>query len=302
MCQLLGMNANTPTDVMFSFTGFATRAEEHKDGFGIAFFEDKGVRLFVDHHSARESPVAEMVRRYPIKSDNIVAHIRKATQGRVALENTHPFVRELWGRYWVFAHNGDLKDFAPRLHGAFRPVGDTDSERAFCWLMQELAKAHASVPSDRRADARRWPSCCRRSAAHGIFNFMLSNGQALWAHCSTQLHYLVRQHPFARASLQDEDVSVDFAEHTSPRDRVAVVVTEPLTTDETWSAFAPGELRVFVDGAPLAAERLSAAVAARARAAAQPPPTRRAQSTMPAHDLKPPAHPPLRPSSTATTS
>ena len=128
---------------MFSFTGFATRAEEHKDGFGIAFFEGKGVRLFVDTHSARESPVAEMVRRYPIKSENIVAHIRKATQGRVALENTHPFVRELWGRYWVFAHNGDLKGFAPRLHGAFRPVGDTDSERAFCWLMQELAKAHA---------------------------------------------------------------------------------------------------------------------------------------------------------------
>ena len=46
MCQLLGMNANTPTDVMFSFTGLATRADEHKDGFGIAFFEDKGLRHF----------------------------------------------------------------------------------------------------------------------------------------------------------------------------------------------------------------------------------------------------------------
>ena len=147
MCQLLGMNANTPTDVMFSFTGFATRAEEHKDGFGIAFFEGNGARLFVDAQSARDSPVAEMVRRYPIRSENVIAHIRKATQGRVALENTHPFVRELWGRYWVFAHNGDLKGFAPRLHGAFRPVGDTDSERAFCWLMQELAKAHAAVPT-----------------------------------------------------------------------------------------------------------------------------------------------------------
>ena len=109
MCQLLGMNANTPTDVMFSFTGLATRADEHKDGFGIAFFEDKGLRLFVDPHSARASPVADMVRRYPIKSGNVIAHIRKATQGRVALENTHPFQRELWGRYWVFAHNGDLK-------------------------------------------------------------------------------------------------------------------------------------------------------------------------------------------------
>ena len=101
MCQLLGMNANTPTDVMFSFTGFATRAEEHKDGFGIAFFEGAGVRLMVDAQSARESPVAEMVRRYPIKSNHIVAHIRKATQGSVTLANTHPFVRELWGRYWV---------------------------------------------------------------------------------------------------------------------------------------------------------------------------------------------------------
>ena len=251
MCQLLGLNANTPTDVMFSFTGFSSRAEEHKDGFGIAFFEDKGVRLFVDAHSAQESPVAEMVRRYPIKSENIVAHIRKATQGRVALENTHPFVRELWGRYWVFAHNGDLKDYAPHLHGAFRPVGSTDSERAFCWLMQELAKAHASVPTTAELSAT-LAELLPQVAAHGAFNAMLSNGQALWAHCSTKLFHIVRQHPFSRASLQDDDVTVDFAEHTSPSDRVAIVVTEPLTTDEAWQAFAPGELRVFVDGRPVA--------------------------------------------------
>jgi predicted glutamine amidotransferase len=251
MCQLLGMNANTPTDVMFSFAGFASRAEEHRDGFGIAFFEGAGVRLMVDAQSARSSPIAEMVRRYPIKSENIVAHIRKATQGRVALENTHPFVRELWGRYWVFAHNGDLKGFAPRLHGAFRPVGGTDSERAFCWLMQELAKAHADVPPIAELSAT-LGELLPRIAAHGVFNAMLDNGQALWAHCSTKLHHIVRQHPFARASLQDDDVTIDFAEHTSARDRVAVVVTEPLTRDETWLAFAPGELRVFVDGALLA--------------------------------------------------
>ena len=250
MCQLLGMNANTPTDVMFSFTGFATRAEEHKDGFGIAFFEGPGVRLLVDAQSARTSPVAEMVRRFPIKSDNIVAHIRKATQGKVALENTHPFVRELWGRYWTFAHNGDLKDFMPRLHGAFHPVGATDSERAFCWLMQEFAKAHASLPPVRELTAT-LAELAPVAAVHGTFNFMLSNGAALWAHCSTSLHHIVRQHPFTRASLQDEDVTVDFAEHTRPSDRVAVVVTEPLTHDEAWTAFAAGEIRVFVDGAPI---------------------------------------------------
>src|SRR2546427_78579 len=104
MCQLLGMNCNTPTDVTFSFRGFA--------------------------------------------------------------------------------HNGDLKDFAPRLHGSFRPVGSTDSERAFCWLMQELAKSHAGVPSVQELSIT-LRELTAQIARHGTFNCLLSNGQALWAHAST---------------------------------------------------------------------------------------------------------------------
>ena len=253
MCQLLGMNCNTPTDVTFSFTGFAQRGgrtDEHADGWGIAFFEgcdDKGLRHFVDHQSACDSPVAELIRRYPIKSRNVIAHIRKATQGQVALENCHPFARELWGRYWVFAHNGNLENFRPRLHAAFQPVGSTDSERAFCYLMQELAKSHAGVP-----DVAELTLTLRELVpwigGHGTFNFMLSNGQALWAHASTRLHYVERKHPFAHAQLSDEDLSIDFAQHTQPTDRVAVVVTTPLTVNEAWVPFEPGELKVFVDG------------------------------------------------------
>lgn len=53
--------------------------------------------------------------------------------------------------------------------------------------------------------------------------------------------------------LADEDLAVNFAEHTTPDDRVAVVATTPLTCNEAWTPFAPGELKVFVDGAPLAA-------------------------------------------------
>ena len=252
MCQLLGMNCNVPTDVMFSFAGFAERGgrtDHHGDGWGIAFFEDKGLRHFVDHQSACASPVAELIRHYPIKSRNVISHIRKATQGAVTLENCHPFVRELWGRYWVFAHNGDLKNFAPRLHGSFHPVGNTDSEQAFCWLLQELAKSHADVPSVAELTLT-LRELAPQIAKHGTFNFLLSNGEALWAHASTQLWHVVRQHPFGSATLRDEDLSVNFAEHAAPGDRVAVVVTAPLTTDEVWTPFAPGELRVFVDGAP----------------------------------------------------
>jgi predicted glutamine amidotransferase len=201
MCQLLGMNANTPTDVTFSFTGFAQRAghtADHTDGWGIAFFEGRGLRHFVDHQRAVDSPVAELIRRYPIKSRNVIAHIRKATQGVVSLENCHPFVRELWGRYWVFAHNGDLKDFRPRLHAHFHPVGSTDSEHVFCWLMQELSKSHAGMPRIEELTLT-LRELAARIAPHGTFNFLLSNGQALWAHASTSLYYIERRHPFSQA-------------------------------------------------------------------------------------------------------
>jgi glutamine amidotransferase len=130
-------------------------------------------------------------------------------------------------------------------------VGGTDSEHAFCWLMQELAKAHASVPTVEEL------SCTLREllpqpARHGTFNLLLSNGQALWAHCSTQLHVLERAHPFGAAQLADEDLRVDFAQHTTPQDRVAIVATTPLTQGEVWQAMAPGEMQVLVGGRTVA--------------------------------------------------
>ena len=253
MCQLLGMNCNVPTDVVFSFSGFAERGgrtDHHTDGWGIAFFEDKGLRHFVDHQPAIDSPVADLIRRYPIKSRQVIAHIRKATQGEVSLANCHPFVRELWGRYWVMAHNGDLKNYHPRLHAGFKPVGNTDSERAFCWLMQELAKSHADVPSVPELTLT-LRELMPQIAAHGTFNCLLSNGEALWAHASTDLHYVTREHPFGQASLRDDDLSVNFADQAQPGDRVAVVATLPLTTNEVWTPIPSGTLMVFVNGQAL---------------------------------------------------
>ena len=74
----------------------------------------------------------------------------------------------------------------------------------------------------------------------------------MWAHASTSLYYIERRHPFSQAQLCDEDMRVDFSALTTPKDKVAVVVTAPLTTNEEWTAFQSGEMRVFVDGECLA--------------------------------------------------
>lgn len=165
----------------------------------------------------------------------------------VSLQNCHPFVRELWGRNWVFAHNGDLKNFTPKLHGHFQPVGNTDSEQAFCWIMQELSKSHAALPSIEEL-THTLRELAAKISPHGTFNFLLSNGEALWAHATTHLCYIERQHPFTQAQLSDEDLSVDFSRETTPQDKVAIIVTAPLTQNEQWTSFQTGELRVFVNG------------------------------------------------------
>ena len=256
MCQLLGMNCNVPTDICFSFTGFQARGgatDVHTDGWGIAFFEGMGTRVFLDPKPSCASPVAELVRQYPIRSKNVIAHIRKATQGEIALENTHPFMRELWGRYWIFAHNGNLRDFAPPLDGSFLPVGRTDSERAFCWLLQNL-RTRFDAPPPREALFAVLRELTFGIAAHGEFNYLLSNGDCLFAHCATKLSYIVRQAPFAVAHLKDQDIAVDFSEVTTPDDRVALVATVPLTDNEVWQTMAPGTLAMFADGLPVREE------------------------------------------------
>ena len=254
MCQLLGMNCATPTDITFSFRGFSQRAgitSDHCDGFGIAFFEDKACRLFVDNQYAVESPIAELIRNYPIKSRNVIAHIRKATQGKITLENSHPFSRELWGRQWIFAHNGDLHDFNPDLIGRFTPVGNTDSERAFCYLLEQLVVRFGYCEPSLNDIFQVLEELSPQIAEYGTFNFCLSNGQALFSYATTKLHWLVREYPFKPAQLIDLDVEVDFSQMTTSEDRVAVITTEPLTQNETWTAFKAGEMILFQAGQPI---------------------------------------------------
>jgi len=253
MCQLLGMSCNVPTDICFSFTGFRARGgltDHHRDGWGIAFFEGRRARLFLDPLASAESPIAELIRNYPIRSLNVIAHIRKATQGENRLENTHPFQRELWGQHWIFAHNGNLRNYRPLLSGRFLPVGGTDSELAFCAIMQSFAECFPDGPPTPEALYQTLREQAAAIGRYGEFNFLLSNGERLFAHCASRLAYVIRHAPFRVAHLTDEDVSVDFSEVTAPGDRVAVIATAPLTDNECWNIVEPGSLLCFRLGSP----------------------------------------------------
>ncbi|THF65179.1 class II glutamine amidotransferase [Pseudothauera rhizosphaerae] len=267
MCQLLGMNANKPASLHFSLAGFMCRGGrtgEHSDGWGAAYFEGHACHLLVESRPSANSPLARWLHEQPLRSRNIIAHVRKATRGAVALENCHPFVRELWGRQWAFAHNGHLKDFDLPLRGRFTPVGSTDSEHAFCYLLEALFRrfGHTPPPTPALFEALAGLAC--EISGFGSFNFLLSNGDGLFAHCSTQLHTLQRRYPFARARRIDDGVTIDLGRHNHLDDRMVLAATAPLTEDEDWTALRPGELKYFrggqdlPDGVPVAAPLLLA--------------------------------------------
>jgi predicted glutamine amidotransferase len=254
MCQLMGMNSNVPHDICFSFEGFHVRGgktDEHRDGWGVAFFEGRGCRVFLDSRATIESPVADFVRNYPIHSTNVIAHIRKATRGRVALQNTHPFTRELWGRYWAFAHNGTLNGFEPALQGRFQPVGETDSELAFCYLLEWLSRRFPSAAPAPRELATALREASEMVTPFGDFNFLLSNGDSLFAFSwGKNLCYTQRRAPFGPVHLVDQDITVDFSPVTTANDKVAIIATAPLTDNESWTSVQKGELVLFLDGEP----------------------------------------------------
>lgn len=251
MCELLGMSANVPTDICFSFAGFLNRGGgtgPHRDGWGIAFYEEGGYREFRDPYPSIDSPIARLIRNYPIKSHIVISHIRQANVGKVNLANTHPFTREMWGRPWCYAHNGQLTNWEPLPLSFYRPVGSTDSEHAFCWLIGELRQRFPEPVDDCQ---RLWQSVhelCEQLRSLGVFNLLLSDGQYLYSYCSTKLAHITRKAPFGEASLSDAEMLVNFAEHTTENDVVSVVATEPLTDNERWVRMLPGELLVWRDG------------------------------------------------------
>lgn len=188
MCELFCLSARNPMRASFSlrkFAGHGAATTGNVDGWGVAFHEGHEVRLYKEPEPASHSPWLDFIERHTLPTRQLVSHIRHATQGGNSLANTQPFVRELGGRTHLFAHNGDLKEVVSRAADPahrFHPVGQTDSESAFCLLLERLAPLwHRSVPPlSLRLEAITEFAAGMRPL--GTFNFLYSDGEFVFGH------------------------------------------------------------------------------------------------------------------------
>lgn len=252
MCELLGITATAPVDISFSFHDFAKRGGgtgPHADGWGLALFQEGFARTFLDEGAASTSMLAAFLRDNPVETQLAVAHIRKKTRGDSRLANTHPFTRVLGGRHLVLAHNGTLVGVRERPLERETPIGDTDSEHAFCWFLERLRAAYPrGLPEDAEQYGQTVFELANDLGRDGIFNVLISDGRFLFARCGDNLVHIVRHFPLGQATLADEELRVDYAQVLRGPGSVAVVATSPLTRDEEWVRATPGTLWVFRDG------------------------------------------------------
>lgn len=259
MCELFGMTSRYPATVNLSISEFARHGGEtaaHADGWGIAFYDDGDARLLREPEAAADSEWIRCLREHDIRSTQVIAHIRKATLGARSLKNTQPFSRELGGRLHLFAHNGDLADAGDLPLGWFEPIGDTDSEQAFCHLLSMVRPLWMhGKPSlaDRLAEVRRFAD---RIAAMGPANFLYSDGELLFAHGHRRhaadgtirapgLVALMRSCAAPDPDYRVAGLAID--EGCERGQRVALLASVPLS-DEPWVPLAEGEILVLRDG------------------------------------------------------
>ncbi len=261
MCELFAMSARHPTTVSLSLEEFSRHgglSGPHKDGWGIGWYEDGDIRLVKEKDPAASSACVRFIQTNPFSSALVISHIRKATLGPVASRNCQPFVRELGGAWHCFAHNGDLKDIATdsRFRAeTFRPIGETDSEQAFCALMDSLRALWSAggVPTigDRLQVVAGFAAALREL---GPANFLYCDGDTLFAHADRRhqsdgsirapgLWRLARHCP-AGGELAAEGLRI-ASKHGEQE--VVLVASVPLTA-EGWLPLAEGEILVARQG------------------------------------------------------
>jgi len=268
MCELFAMSARRPATVNLSLEEFSHHGCEtmhYEDGWGIAYAHTRGALVLKESTPACDSDLVRYVETHRLRSHCVISQIRRASYGGRSFENAQPFSRELAGRTHVFAHNGDLPDLFGHRElriGRYTPLGETDSERAFCLLLdevQDLWTSSEAAPKleDRLAAVSRFAKALR---AMGPANFVYWDGDALFVHGHRRrasgmrepvppgLHFLLRSCPVEPSAFEAPGVSVVSDEGEQS---VCLVASVPLS-DEPWEALAEGELIAISAGEVLA--------------------------------------------------
>ncbi|MCB0420502.1 MAG: class II glutamine amidotransferase [Bdellovibrionales bacterium] len=262
MCEILAMSMAKQATMTLSLEEFARHGGEsgpHTDGWGVGYYDNWDVHLFRGLEPACESHCLELLKQQEFQCSLAIAHIRKATQGELMLANTQPFQRELGGRRHIFAHNGDLKGlekFVDFTRQPYKPIGTTDSEMAFCSLMNSLFPIWQERVPTFEERLSLFKRSCDPWSKLGPCNIVYSDGEVLLAFANKRtqpsdfrvrppgLHFLTRECKGNASATKMLGLEV----HPQSESQKVVIVSSLPLSDEGWTPFEENQYLLAANG------------------------------------------------------
>lgn len=221
-------------------------------GWGVGWYpsSDKGASVVKDPTSGGDQQVSYALGDWTrFRSTVFVFHLRGHQRPR-RQQDAQPFVRSYGGRQWIFAHDGDLAiDWTARQplpdDPAFDPLGRTDSEHAFCWLLSRIHSQRHRTLAD--VDPHQLLTWFQELNLDGQLNVLLTDGEHVAVYRDSQargqLHWTRRIPPHKTTELRSSAVAISLGASDETNRTGLVFSSEPIS-DETWQALTPGQLMI----------------------------------------------------------
>jgi glutamine amidotransferase len=259
MCDLLGLSFNTPVSAKISLDVFQQRGKINPDGWGLAFYNKSRVQVIKETEPAIDSKLFDFIEQYP-ESQIFITHVRRSTRGVRSYLNTHPFYRLVASdsskREYTFAHNGTLAHQERLKLRKFSPIGETDSEHAFCFILDSISNRKIDEWTN---DDFQYLEKLLRETNNGqnTLNCLLSDGEYLFCYSDENDHnnglrFTKQTQPFGRVELVGSDEvlgSIDIQSDSTITPQTGYIISTRILTKELWTEFENGELIVFKEGA-----------------------------------------------------
>ena len=256
------MSFTNPVNARISLDAFQISGNQNPDGWGLGYYKGAILQVIKEAQPSIQSGLYDFVEAYT-ESKVYISHVRRSTKGSRSYLNTHPFYRKLvindQRHEWLFAHNGTLTKLDQLALSEISPLGETDSEHAFCYLLQTIFDHGITTWSD--ANFSFIESILRDVNCEGNeLNCIFSDGELLFCYSdeydhNNGLRFVKKVDTHDKIDLVSQGVklglidiqSANVGESLRPNASGHLIVTRALT-GENWVEFDNGELIVFRNG------------------------------------------------------
>lgn len=254
--DILAVSFDAPASPSLDFNLAETQNATASLGWGLGWYpsKQKSAAVVKDPTARAGHIITNAITDWShFRSTIFFGKVRGAEAG-YGQADTQPFSRSFAGRDWLFMHNGDLDKAAlSEMHGRqkrlLEPLGNTDSELAFCDLLAQLQDSGARQLSE--VDPETLHAWLNRFDALGSADMVLSDGNNIACFQGTQSP---KQLCYSRLQPPDRQEEYDAATMrlsiTDPRDsfRTAFVVSSTPFFSGEWTGMQPGQLIVVNNG------------------------------------------------------